>query len=63
MSMRKWRKMAKNGNGRHIKQMMLMQEYIFKRMPKGYPLLDALFNRVGIVAPKVAEQEGTNEAV
>lgn len=46
--MKLWRKLAKNGNGRKIKQMAQIQEMIFKKEPKGYPLLDALLKRSGM---------------
>lgn len=47
--MKLWRKMARNGNGRMIKQMTQMQEMIMKGQPKPMPgLLIKMFDRAGI---------------
>lgn len=73
--MKQWRREAmkegkKDGRrpGRGIKAGAQMQAYIFKGMPKTYPLLAALFKNAGIVAvaapqPITLDQEVKNEAV
>lgn len=73
MTKRLWRKEAKKTvgedgvvrrNGRQLKQMGLMQDYFFKNSPKTYPLLNALFDRVGLTpAAPVVAKEVINEVV
>lgn len=46
--MKLWRKLASKGNGRSIKQTMMMQEMMMKGTPRTTPLLEALFKRAGM---------------
>lgn len=51
--MKLWRRMAKKDedgrrNGRQIKYHMWMEEQMFKKQARSYPLLDALFKRAGM---------------
>lgn len=72
--MKLWRKLAKKEydpkvggivrNGRQIKYMHQMQEYIFKQQPRVYPLLAQLFVHSGMAT--IGPQNPTeiaNEAV
>lgn len=57
--MKLWRKLAMKGNGRHIKQHMLMQEMMVRNAPRTYPLLDALFKRAGMSYALSQKQQET----
>ena len=70
--MKLWRKQAmkegkQNGKrpGRQIRYANAMQEMIFKRMPRTYPLLNKMFVHAGVIVPAakpVPVTETTNEA-
>lgn len=57
--MKLWRKLAmrqgkQNGTrpGRSIKRQMMWEEQMFKQLPRSTPLLNALFDRVGLPVVK-----------